>query len=102
MINFAQVLFPDKQMESKEGIEALFLFATEGILVTNEKGEITRINPAAERLFGYGEGELIGKRVETLVPRKYSKVHHEQREHYTNAPHARRMGVGRDLFGMRR
>ena len=35
------------KMEGNEGIEALFLYATEGILVVDSKGEITRINPSA-------------------------------------------------------
>ena len=30
-------------MEGKEGIEAMFLHAKEGILVVNEKGEITQV-----------------------------------------------------------
>jgi PAS domain S-box-containing protein len=102
MFKFAQNIFPTLKMEGKEGIEALFLYATEGILVTDEKGEITRINPAAEKLFRYGEGELIGKRVEQLVPRKYARSHETHRENYADDPHARRMGVGRDLFGLRK
>jgi len=89
-------------MESKEGIEALFLFATEGILVTDERGEIVRANPSAEKLFGYDRGDLIGKKVEALVPRKYSKMHEGHRSHFNEDPHARRMGIGRDLYGMRR
>jgi PAS domain S-box-containing protein len=102
MIKFAQQLFPVHKMEGKEGIEALFLFATEGILVADEKGEIARVNPSAEKLFGYASGELIGKRVEALVPRKYSKTHEGHRTHFNEDPHARRMGVGRDLYGMRK
>ena len=46
-------------MEGKEGTEALFLFATEGILIVNSIGEIIRINPSAEKLFGYETGELL-------------------------------------------
>jgi PAS domain S-box-containing protein len=102
MLKFANHIFPVKTMEGKEGIEALFLFATEGILVADEKGEITRINPSAERLFGYGSGELIGQRVEKLVPKKYSKSHESRREGFNEDPHARRMGEGRELYGLRK
>jgi PAS domain S-box-containing protein len=102
MFKFAHHIFPTVKMEGKEGIEALFLYATEGILVTDETGQITRINPAAEKLFRYAEGELIGKRVEQLVPRRYSKTHEGHREQFTEDPHARRMGVGRDLYGLRK
>lgn len=89
-------------MEGKQGIEALFLFATEGILVVNERGEIIRINPSAEKLFGYSKDELLGKKVETLVPRKLAKQHVEHREKFNEAPHARAMGKGIELFGLKK
>src|SRR5687767_13834875 len=89
-------------MESNEGLDALFLFATEGILVANEKGEIIRINPSAERLFGYSHGELPGKPIETLIPRKLADKHKGHREKYVENPHARSMGGGRELHGLKK
>lgn len=91
-----------KKMEGKEGIEALFLFATEGILVINERGEIIRINPSAEKLFGYGKGELIGKRIEVLVPKRMAHKHEGHREKYNEHPHARSMGQGTELYGQKK
>lgn len=61
------------KMDSREGIDALFLYATEGILVVNDTGEITRINPSGEKLFGYEKGELTGKKIECLIPKRFSK-----------------------------
>jgi len=90
------------KMEGKEGIEALFQFATEGILVVNEKGEIIRMNPSAEKLFGYKEGELIGNRIESLVPKRLAHKHIEHRDKYNRHSHARLMGDGADLFGMKK
>ena len=46
--------------DSRKVQEALFLFATEGILITSENGGIVKANPSAEKLFGYKKGELIG------------------------------------------
>ncbi len=88
-------------MESKEGIEALFLYATEGILVVNERGSIVSINPSAERLFGYGKGELIGQGIEVLVPGRFGK-HSQHREKYTENPHPRSMGLGMELYGLKK
>jgi PAS domain S-box-containing protein len=90
------------KMQSKEGIEALFLYATEGILVVNEKGEIIRINPSAEKLFGYDAGELLGKPIEVLVPKSVSGRHYDHRDKYNQHPHARSMGAGIELFGLRK
>jgi PAS domain S-box-containing protein len=89
-------------MESKEGIDALFLFASEGILITDKHGEITRINPSAEKLFGYDPGELIGKKIEVLIPRRLSESHVNNREKYVGNPHARSMGLESDLYGLKR
>ena len=91
-----------KKMESKEGIDALFLHATEGILVTNSEGEITRINPSAEKLFGYQPGELTGQKIETLIPSRFSHQHQNHRTEYAHHPHARSMGLGMELFGLKK
>lgn len=89
-------------METKEGLDALFLYATEGILVVNDKGAIIRINPSAEKLFGYDKGELLGKTIETLVPQRYAGRHIGHREKYSEHPHPRSMGAGMELFGLKK
>lgn len=89
-------------MESKEGTDALFLYAAEGILVTNDKGEIIRINPSAEKLFGYEQDELLGKKVEILVPQRLTSRHTGHREKYAHNPHPRSMGAGIELFGLKK
>lgn len=89
-------------MEGKEGIEALFLYATEGILVVNDKGEIVRINPSAEKMFGYNTGELLGKKIEALVPQRFAGKHTGYRDKYGENPHPRSMGAGMELFGLKK
>ena len=89
-------------MEGKEGIDALFLYATEGILVANDRGEITRTNPSAEKLFGYSKNELIGQKIEVLVPQRYSDRHVNHRDKFNHNPHARSMGAGMDLYGLKK
>jgi PAS domain S-box-containing protein len=90
------------KMEGKEGIEALFLYATEGILVTNDKGEIVRTNPSAEKLFGYEKDGLLGNRIEVLIPKRLTDRHISHREKYNHNPHARSMGAGMDLYGLKK
>lgn len=59
-------------------------------------------NEAAGRQFGYSADELIGKPIETLVPSRYQKNHEGHREKYNVHPEPRRMGQGRDLFGLKK
>jgi PAS domain S-box-containing protein len=89
-------------MDSKEGLEALFEFATEGILVANSKGDIIKTNPATERMFGYAKNELLGKKIEVLVPVRHVHNHQGYREKYITNPHARSMGTSMDLHAKRK
>ena len=89
-------------MESKEGTDALFLFASEGILVANGESEIIRVNPSAEKLFGYEKDELIGQKIEILIPRRLAEKHVDQRTKYNSSPQARTMGSGLELFGLKK
>lgn len=90
------------KVQSKEGIEAMFLYATEGILVVNERGEIVSINPSAEKLFGYDKNELLGKKIEVLVPQRYGERHTQHRDTYNEKPHPRSMGLGMELYGKKK
>jgi len=80
-------------------ITSLFENATEGFVVTNTMGNIILVNPAACRMFGYEAEELIGQKVELLVPTKYRHGHVKQRADFFEEPKNRVMGHGRDLHG---
>jgi len=89
-------------MESKEGGDILFRHANEGILVVNEKGKIVKVNPSAERLFGYETNELLGSQMEILIPHRFAVKHDSYRKNYAKSPHARSMGSGMDLFAIKK
>lgn len=87
----------DQLLKEKQKFEALFNFATIGIVIANSKGEITLVNQHAESLFGYSDDELVGKKVEVLIPADKRTDHKSYREHYTVHPQVRGMGINRDL-----
>ncbi|MBD0375264.1 MAG: PAS domain-containing sensor histidine kinase [Flavisolibacter sp.] len=86
----------------KSHMASLFENATEGIILTNDKGNIVLANPAAVKMFGYTEEELIGKSVDILLPSRYRAGHAQLREGFYQHPSNRTMGSGRDLFGQRK
>ncbi|MFN8286197.1 MAG: PAS domain S-box protein [Chitinophagales bacterium] len=91
-----------KSEENTKQITSLFSHATEGIILTNRVGEIVLVNPHAETLFGYTKEELIGKRIEILIPENLKRSHERQREGFHHKPVNRTMGGGRDLFARRK
>lgn len=95
------ILNSDKNKEM-ESLNALFEFATEGIIITDKKGTITKANPSSEKMFGYASGELIGKSVEDLVPVHLSRIHTTHRDKFVDSPHSRAMGKNLDLLARRK
>ena len=80
----------------------LFSHANESILVVDDSGYIQMLNPAAELYFGYRSDELKKKPVEVLIPDDVAKHHHHMRGNYSKEPHARKMGIGLDLYAKRK
>lgn len=82
---------------SERNYRELMEAAPDGILKVDQRGQIILMNQAAERMFGYGRAELIGKSVETLVPGGSRGFHKGHRETYNRDPRVRPMGIGLEL-----
>ncbi|HZW65221.1 MAG TPA: PAS domain S-box protein, partial [Hanamia sp.] len=88
-------------IREQEKFKAVFQNASLGILVVDQTGAITLANNFLITLFGYSnENELIGKKLEILIPQRYHHQHVADRERFTEHPTTRPMGMGRDLFGI--
>ena len=74
----------------------------DAVAAVNQQGVIIQVNSQTEALFGYTRDELIGQKVEILVPDRQRPQHHLHREHFHRQPKIRRMGSGLDLYGRRR
>ncbi|MEX1192227.1 MAG: PAS domain S-box protein [Brumimicrobium sp.] len=90
-------------MELKENIYAvLFESIQEGLILVDNKGVIIENNSTAEELFGFEENELIGKKIEVLVPSKARDKHIDHRKTYHEKPVKRSMGSAMRLNGQRK
>ena len=74
--------------------------APDAMVIVNDKGKIQLINKQAEKLFGYQSEELINKPVELLIPKRYKDKHTSHRDLFFNIPKTRKMGQGRELYGI--
>lgn len=86
-----------------EKFEALFQHASMGILVANASGSIVLANNFLLHQFGYDNAsELIGEQLEKLIPSRFHQHHSKYRDGYIKKPKPRPMGVGMDLFAVRK
>ena len=76
--------------------------APSGMIMADSEGRIILLNAYTEKLFGYGRDELTGQKLEMLVPERFRGKHSGLRAGYIKQPTIRRMGVGRDLFALRK
>ncbi|MEM7213543.1 MAG: PAS domain-containing sensor histidine kinase [Pseudomonadota bacterium] len=72
--------------------------AASAMVMVNEDRNIVYANKAAETLFGYCDQELIGRKVETLVPDEFKIVHPVYVGSYFTASKARSMAADQTLF----
>jgi PAS domain S-box-containing protein len=84
-------------------IESIVAECTPYLIVDLETAVIAKAGPMLESMFGYIQGELVGRSVHELVPLGLRDGHHEHFDSFAANPHPRQMGkVGMTLRGVRR
>jgi len=83
---------------SNDLLEAL----PDATVAVDRDGIIVQLNSQTQALFGYTRDELMGQKVEVLVPGSYRRQHHHHRQSFARTPKTRRMGADLDLYGRRR
>jgi two-component system, LuxR family, sensor kinase FixL len=82
-------------------LRALFDAAVDGIVVADQRGVIAEFNKAAERLFGYAASEVLGRKINILMPEPDRSAHDGYVKHYLDTGEARIIGSGREVRGQR-
>ncbi len=91
-----------KTSTSIEAFQALFNNAAIGIITVNSGGDIVLVNQFALKQFGYSEAEILGQKIEILIPDKMRHKHIDHRDHYHAHAHSRPMGIGMELYGLKK
>ena len=90
-------------IEENKRFEAFFQYASMGILMMDSGGMIQLANNFLVHQFGYDDSsEIIGKKVEVLIPARFHNHHTAYRNKYIEDPRPRPMGIGKDLFAVRK
>ena len=92
----------EESQRTNKLLAAFFRFSPDAVVVVDAGGRITRVNDQVKTIFGYTSRELVGKRIEVLIPRRFRDQHAEHRDSYMSSPRLREMGVDLDLFALRK
>jgi PAS domain S-box-containing protein len=88
--------------ESEAYFRVLIESAPDAMIIADDAGEIVIVNGQAERMFGYDRAEMIGNKIEMLLPDRIRKSHIGHRLKFEAKPSLRPMGAGLDLVGQRK
>ena len=97
---------PDKSPADRElgsqMLQAAMQTAVGAIIIIDDKGIISSVNPAAEGMFGFAEAEMIGQNVNMLMPEPYRSRHDGYIRHHLETGERRIIGIGRQVMARRK
>ncbi len=90
----------DSTLPAKDHLYSITNTAVDAIFSADDKLEINFINPAAERMFEYDRGELLGKNVTLLMPKRYRATHRAGVKRVLTTGKKRAIGKTLELAGI--
>ncbi|WP_206047091.1 PAS domain S-box protein, partial [Noviherbaspirillum denitrificans] len=88
--------------ESESRMHAVVDNVADGIITLDEFGMVDSINPAALKIFGYAESELIGQDIKVLMPATYHHMHAGHLQKFRDTGRTAIIGMDREVTGRRK
>ncbi|MDP2388156.1 MAG: PAS domain S-box protein [Bacteroidota bacterium] len=98
----ASIIDITERKKAEQQFKLVVESAPNAMILVNSSSQITLVNNQAEKLFGYSRNELIGSKLEMLIPERFRSHHPDYRKAFFQKPQVRSMGMGRDLFGLKK
>ncbi len=93
----------DAVRAARARFEGILDIAEDAIISIDSHQRIALFNQGAEKVFGYIEGDVIGKPLDLLIPQRFGGAHRKHIEEFADSPDvARTMGQRREVFGRRK
>jgi len=92
----------DVRKKGEDKFRELLESAPDAIVIADKDGVIQLVNAQTERMFEFKRDEMIGQKVEMLIPANFVGRHAQHRQQFFGDPKARSMGIGLELFGRRK
>src|SRR5256712_695620 len=91
-----------KARAAESRFETLVDSAPDAMVIADAQGRIVQVNSQTEALFGYAREEVLNLKVEDLIPQRFRTGHLAHRADFHATPRRREMGVGMELYGLRK
>jgi PAS domain S-box-containing protein len=88
--------------KSEKKFQDLIDAAPDAIVITDNEGGIVLVNRQAVETFGYSDQEILGRKIEVLMPERFREGHVEAREKYCRDPGYRLMDARWKFYGQRK
>ncbi len=102
MTNKGPSPIPPPTLEMTVSVSSLIEALPDALVVLNAQGVIFLVNAQAEYLFGRSRAEMIGSRVETLMPERFRSEHVKLRSGYVSDPRLRNTGAKIKVLSLQR
>ncbi len=91
-----------ERKKSDQKFKELLESTPDAMVIVNHDAEIVLVNAQAVKLFGWLREELLGRKIDLLVPARFRRLHAQSQNVFFTEPLARPMGAGLELFGLRK
>ena len=96
----ASVVDASQRRNLEAAFGRIFESATQGMILVGADGRIALLNDRLAAMLGYVHADLLGRRLDVLLPERYRVRHGGLMDSYRAAPTSRMMGAGRDLTAL--